>query len=45
MSECVCLLCVLLRCVLYVSDECMYFEGGGSGKIENVYLKKKLLDV
>lgn len=39
-----CLLCVLV-CLCVVSDECMYFEDGGSGKIENVYLKKKLLDV
>ena len=27
MSKCVCLLCVLVSRVLYVSDECMYFEG------------------
>lgn len=41
---CVCCVC-LCACVCVVSDECMYFEDGGSGEIENVYLKKKLLDV
>ena len=42
---CVCCVCLCVLCyVLYMLGECMYFEGGRSGRIKNVNLKIKVLD-